>query len=68
MFSNIRLCRKVLEKFCEYDILVPFGFLLVRPFIRYDMASGILCQAGPDLGQTFMYVEHLPSFFTQTFD
>ena len=68
MFSNIRLCRKVLEKFCEYDILVPFGFLLVRPFIRYDMASGILCQAGPDLGQTFMYVDHLPSFFTQTFD
>lgn len=64
MFSNIRLCRTVLEKFCEYDILVPFGFILVRPFIRYDMASGILCQSGSDLGQTFMYVDNnLSSFF-----
>ena len=54
MFSNIRLTQEVLEKFCEYDILVPFGFILVRPFIRYDMASGILCQSGADLGQTFM--------------
>lgn len=69
MFANISLTRKTLERFCEYDILVPFGFILVRPFIRYDMASGILCQSGSDLGQTFMYVDNnLFSFFTQTID
>ena len=69
MFANIKLNRRVLEKFAEYDILIPFGFLIVRPFMRYDMASGILCQSGSDLGQTFMYVSStLPSSFIQTFD
>ena len=54
MFCNIRLNRDVLKKFAEYDILIPFGFMLSRPFMRYDMCSGILCEAGSDLGQTFM--------------
>ena len=54
MFCHIRLNREVLEKFAEYDILIPFGFMLSRPFMRYDMCSGILCEAGSDLGQTFM--------------
>lgn len=54
MFCNIRLNKAVLKKFVEYDIIVPFGFMLMRPFIRYDMCSGILAAAGSDLGQTFM--------------
>merc|ERR1711998_796196 len=54
MFMGTRVSRKVLEKFAEYDILCPFGFLLMRPFMRYDMCSAILCQSGTDLGQTFM--------------
>lgn len=54
MFCRCRLTKTTLEKFAEYDIIIPFGFLLVRPFMRYDMCSGILCKAGADLGQTFM--------------
>ena len=54
MFCHIRLNRRVLEKFAEYDIIIPFGFLLTRPFIRYDMCSGILAQSGADLGETFI--------------
>ena len=54
MFCHIRLNRTVLQKFAEYDIIIPFGFMLTRPFIRYDMCSGILAQAGSDLGETFM--------------
>lgn len=54
MFCHCRLTRTTLEKFAEYNILIPFGFLITRPFMRYDMCSGILCKAGADLGQTFM--------------
>jgi hypothetical protein len=54
MFCHCRLTKNTLNKFAEYDILIPFGFLLVRPFMRYDMCSGILCKSGSDLGQTFM--------------
>lgn len=54
MFCHIRLNRTVLQKFAEYDIIIPFGFMLTRPFMRYDMCSGILAQAGSDLGETFM--------------
>ena len=38
----------------EDDVPFPFGFLLVRPFQRYDMCSAILCRAGARLGQTFI--------------
>ena len=54
MFCRCRLTKGTLQKFAEYDIIIPFGFLLVRPFMRYDMCSGILCKSGADLGQTFM--------------
>ena len=54
MFCRCRLTKGTLDKFAEYDIIVPFGFLIVRPFMRYDMCSAILAKAGPDLGQTFM--------------
>ena len=54
MFCHCALTKGTLDKFAEYDIIVPFGFLIVRPFMRYDMCSAILAKAGPDLGQTFM--------------
>ena len=54
MFCHCRLTKRTLDKFAEYDIIVPFGFLIMRPFMRYDMCSAILAKAGPDLGQTFM--------------
>ena len=51
---NIVLSKKNLQKMIEDDIPFPFGFLLVRPFQRYDMCSAILCRAGARLGQTFI--------------
>ncbi|MAJ60118.1 MAG: hypothetical protein CBC48_09080 [bacterium TMED88] len=38
----------------EKNVPFPFGFLLCRPFQRYDMCSAILCRAGARLGQTFI--------------
>ena len=54
MFCRCRLTKGTLKKFAEYDIIIPFGFLLVRPFMRYDMCSAILCKSGPELGETYM--------------
>ena len=54
MFCHCRLTKGTLDKFAEYNILIPFGFLITRPFMRYDMCSGILAKSGSDLGQTFM--------------
>lgn len=63
MFCHIRLNRTVLQKFAEYDIIIPFGFMLTRPFMRYDMCSGILAQAGTDLGVSIALL-HALSFFS----
>ena len=54
MFCHCRLTKGTLDKFAEYDIIVPFGFMITRPFLRYDMCSAILAKSGADLGQTFM--------------
>lgn len=51
---NIALTKANLQKMIEDDIPFPFGFLLVRPFQRYDMCSAILLRAGARLGQTFI--------------
>ena len=52
--GNILINKKNLQKMIEDDVPFPFGFLLVRPFQRYDMCSAILCRAGARLGQTFI--------------
>ncbi|MAU14017.1 MAG: hypothetical protein CMH46_00570 [Muricauda sp.] len=51
---KIKLTKSNLQKLIECDIPFPFGFLLCRPFQRYDMCSAILCRAGARLGQTFI--------------
>lgn len=51
---RVRLTKSNLLKLIECDIPFPFGFLLCRPFQRYDMCSAILCRAGARLGQTFI--------------
>jgi len=51
---NIILNKANLQKMIEDDVPFPFGFLLVRPFQRYDMCSAILLRAGARLGQTFI--------------
>ena len=53
-FMLTKITKQNLQRFIEFDILFPFGFLLMRPFMRYDMASAIYCKAGEDLGVTFM--------------
>lgn len=52
--GDILITKKNLQKMIEDDVPFPFGFLLVRPFQRYDMCSAILCRAGARLGQTFI--------------
>lgn len=51
---RIMLTKENLQKMIEDDVPFPFGFLLVRPFQRYDMCSAILLRAGARLGQTFI--------------
>lgn len=51
---NIVLSKGNLDKMIEKNVPFPFGFLLCRPFQRYDMCSAILCRAGARLGQTFI--------------
>jgi len=53
-FLRIRISKENLQRMIENDIPFPFGFLLCRPFQRYDMCSAILCRAGARLGQTFI--------------
>jgi len=43
-----------LKAMAQRNIIIPFGFLLCRPFQRYDMCSAILCKAGSKLGNTYM--------------
>ena len=52
--GKIKINKKNLQLMIENDIPFPFGFLLVRPFQRYDMCSAILLRAGARLGQTFI--------------
>ena len=54
LFCCTFISDKTLLKFAEYNILIPFGFILARPFQRYDMCSAILCRAGSQLGNTYM--------------
>lgn len=53
-FMLTKITQQNMQRFIEFDILFPFGFLLQRPFMRYDMASAIYCKSGEDLGVTFM--------------
>ena len=52
--AQIAITKPNLQKMIDDGIPFPFGFLLVRPFQRYDMCSAILCRAGARLGQTFI--------------
>ena len=51
---NTKITRENLKRMAEHDIVVPFGFMLTRPFERYDMCSAILCKSGTQLGNTYM--------------
>ena len=53
-FCNTYISSKNLKAMAERNIIIPFGFLLTRPFQRYDMCSAILCKAGSKLGNTYM--------------
>ena len=53
-FMQTKITKENLLKMAELDIVVPFGFMLTRPFERYDMCSAILCKSGAQLGNTYM--------------
>lgn len=54
LFMDTKITKENLLKMAEHDIIVPFGFMLTRPFQRYDMCSAILCKSGAQLGNTYM--------------
>ena len=54
LFCTTPITRENLKRMAEHDIVVPFGFMLTRPFERYDMCSAILCKSGSQLGNTYM--------------
>jgi len=54
LFMDTKITKGNLLKMAELDIVVPFGFMLTRPFERYDMCSAILCKSGTQLGNTYM--------------
>jgi hypothetical protein len=54
LFCTTKITRENLKRMAEHDIVVPFGFMLTRPFERYDMCSAILCKSGTQLGNTYM--------------
>lgn len=45
--------RRTLSNFVDNDVLLPMGFLVLRPHMRYNMMMGIKLKAGKDTGQTF---------------
>jgi len=51
--QTLKITRKVLLALARSDVRLPFGFLLLRPFQRYQCSSAILAQGGKDLGVTF---------------
>ena len=53
-FMDTKITKQNLKAMAENDIVVPFGFMLTRPFERYDMCSAILCKSGTQLGNTYM--------------
>ena len=54
LFCTTPITKENLKRMAEHDIVVPFGFMLTRPFERYDMCSAILCKSGTQLGNTYM--------------
>ena len=51
--QRLKITRQVLLALARHDVRLPFGFLLLRPFQRYQCSSAILAQGGKDLGITF---------------
>jgi hypothetical protein len=44
----------ILRGFIYRDIILPMGFLHMRPFMRYNTLAGIKAKAGTDTGCTFV--------------
>lgn len=53
-FLKVLVTRENLKIMAEHNIIIPFGFMVCRPFKRYDMCSAILCKSGSQLGNTYM--------------
>jgi len=53
-FLHTPICEKALANLIDKDIFFPFDFLLFRPRITHQMATGILLKAGSDTGETLV--------------
>ena len=46
--------KATLLRFVSANVVVPFNVIFARPFMTYDMSSGIALQAGADTGETLV--------------
>ena len=53
LLRALKPSRRVFLALAAADVRLPFAFLLLRPFQRYNCSSAILAQGGKDLGVTF---------------
>lgn len=53
-FLGCSVTRPVLRNFIEKNVVLPFSFVLVRPYIEFRMAAGILAKAGRETGETLI--------------
>jgi hypothetical protein len=53
-FLACPIYRGVLENLIDKDVVFPFGFLLMRPFVVHNMATAILTKKGAETGETLI--------------
>lgn len=46
--------RNTLQNFIDKNVVFPFSFILMRPYIEMRMAAGILAKAGRETGETLI--------------
>jgi hypothetical protein len=51
-FIHARLVKQVFEGFLRYNVTIPYGFALFRPFMEQTMSMVIAMRGGPDTGFT----------------
>ena len=54
VYDSIPITRKALDRFIQNNLIVPIGFLVARPHMRYIMLSLIKCLSGPEMGSTYV--------------
>jgi hypothetical protein len=54
VFLTTKINKESLQAMHATDVLIPFDFMLARPFMSFEMYHAILCKAGQETGSTFV--------------